>query len=96
MAHKSGISHGLESIIMLIVGSIIVKYLRPTFSRIIGGLETIAELTSRLIGTLFPIDVNPDIFLPMAIVFVLCFTWGVSSIASPSSGGGNSQGNRYG
>lgn len=76
MAFKSGFSHSLGSVILLVVGAVLVEYLKPSFPGIIRPLEWFADRLAGAIQTTLGISVAPQIFGPLIILFVLSFVWG--------------------
>lgn len=76
MALKSGFSHSFGSVILLVVGAVLVEYLKPFFPQIIEPLDWFAGNLAGAIEAVLGISVAPQIFGPLVILFVLSFVWG--------------------
>jgi hypothetical protein len=78
MAHKSGLSHAFAALVALFIGAILTEYLRSAIPGVIGFLERAAEVLAGGVEAVLGIHIEPPVFTPALIVFLLCFAWGVA------------------
>jgi len=64
MAHKSGLSHGFAALVSLVLGAVLLEYIKPAFPEAIETADSIAASITELLESTFGVAIAPDLFPP--------------------------------
>ena len=77
MARKSGFSHALAALISLVLGRILVTYLKPYFPLVIDPLEKWGASVEEWLEGRLGVEFHPGLLIPVIVATLLAFAWGV-------------------
>ena len=75
---KSAASHGGAAIVSMVIGVILVEFVRPGFPGLHKFFESFSLSISDLVNSIFNINTDPYVFTSIFMVFLLGALWGIA------------------
>jgi len=75
---KSAASHGGAAMVSMLVGIILVEFVKPGFPGLYKFFESFSLGISNLVNSIFNIHTDPAVFTSIFIVFLIGALWGIA------------------